>query len=143
MVEYGLSVLQGIYSEFRLGLSKGGQLKKYQEDVVMLDKGALEKRWKNSVGQSWNGLMQSRVDREQEEVEIKIEMLTRQLQDLDDIFLTHFSQSGCYFMTLSSSWSLVVLMYVEVLGKYANKMALIILDQETQTKYYKREFHMV
>jgi hypothetical protein len=122
-VEYGLSVLQGIYSEARLDLSEGGQLEKYREDVATLDKGGLEKRWKNSVGRSWNGLMQSGVDREQEEVDIEIEMLTGQLQDLDDIFLTHFSQSGRYFMTASSSWSSVVPMYVEALGKYADEMA--------------------
>jgi hypothetical protein len=55
--------------------------------------------------------MQSRVDREQEEVEIEIDMLTRQLQDLDNIFLTHFSQSGYYFMTsLSSCYPLTCLL---------------------------------
>ena len=56
-------------------------------------------------------------------MDIEIEMLTGQLQELDDIFVTHFSKGARFFMTLSPSWTSMLLMYVEALGKYADVMA--------------------
>jgi hypothetical protein len=54
-IKYGISVLQGLYSKN-------------------------EKQWKNIVVLVWNRITQSMANRDQEEMEIKVKMLTRQLQ---------------------------------------------------------------
>lgn len=122
-VEYGLSVLQGIFTENLLDIAEGGKLENYRAEILKGDEGAVEKRFKNEVVRSWNGIIQSAESKDREEIEIEIEMLTGQLQELDDIFVTHFSKGARFFMTSSSSWTSMIPMYVEALSKYADEMA--------------------
>jgi hypothetical protein len=122
-VKYGLSVLQGIFTENPLDIVEGGNLTNYCAELLKGDDGAAEKQFKNEVVRSWNGIIQSAESKDREEMEMEIQMLTDQLQELDDIFVTHFSKVVRFFMTSSTSWTSMIPMYVEALGKYADEMA--------------------
>ena len=115
MVEYGLAILQGIYSETWLDIAEDGNLKKYRQELLKTDEEEIEGPWKNSVIRSWNGIIQSGADKDREEMDIVVEMLTSELQELDEMFLMHFGKSGHFFMTL------LIPMYVEALDKYVDK----------------------
>ena len=122
-VEYGLAVLQGIYNENRLDIAEDSDLKKYHQELLKTDEEEIERPWKNSVIRSWNGIIQSGADKDREEMDIVVEMLTTELQELDEMFVTHFGKSGRFFMTSSSTWTSLIPMYVEALDKYADETA--------------------
>jgi hypothetical protein len=48
-VEYGLSVLQGLFSVNPLEIAKGGKLDAYQGDLLKLNEGAMDRPWRNDV----------------------------------------------------------------------------------------------
>jgi hypothetical protein len=121
-VEYGLSVLQGLFSVNPLEITEGGKLDAYQGDLSKLDEGAMDRQWRNHVVRTWNGIQQSMED-DAEETEVGMRLMTEQLSELDAIFVTHFSTSVRFFMTSSSSWTSLMPMYVEALGKYADEIA--------------------
>ena len=116
-------MLQGIYSENRLDIAEDGNLKKYRQELSKMDDEEVEGPWKNSVIRSWNGIIQSGADQDKEEMDIVVEMLTTELQELEEMFVTHFGKSGRFFMTSSSTWTSLIPMYVKALDKYADEMA--------------------
>ena len=88
----------------------------------MLDEAEIKERWKNNIIRSWNGIVCSGAEKEQEEVEIEIEMLTGQLDKLDEIFREHFEKVGKFFMMRSTSWMKVMPLYVKLLQVYADDL---------------------
>jgi hypothetical protein len=121
-VTYGLSLIQGLFSVTPLELAEGGHFQTYRTDIGKLDNEAMERTWKNRVGRSWNTIQQSVLE-DAEERQVARTLVTQQLQELDAIFVTHFSKCSRFFMTSSASWTSLMPMYVEALGKYADDMA--------------------
>jgi hypothetical protein len=77
-----------------LDITEGGKLATYRAELLKGDESAVEKRFKNAVVRLWNGILQSAGSKDREEMDIKIKMLTGQLQELDYIFDTHFSKGS-------------------------------------------------
>ena len=122
-VEYGLSVLQGLYGVNALEIAESRKLDRYREDLATMDDGTMERPWKNEVVRSWNGLLQSGGAEEREEREVEMTVMGEQLGELDQILITHFSKCGQSFMTSSTSWTGMMPIYIEALRKYADQMA--------------------
>jgi hypothetical protein len=116
-------MLQGIYTDTRLDMAESGQLAKYRADALKLDETEIEERWKNGVIRSWNGIVRSGAEKEQDELDIEIEMLSGQLEKLDEIFMEHFEKVGKFFLTTSTAWTKVMPLYAKSLQAYADDLS--------------------
>jgi len=90
-------------------------MEKYREER-QADKGKI---WANMVIRSWNTVKEKGKTRLTGE---ELEFLVGELDQINDVFMTHF-KDGSYFMMTTESWTSMWEQYVDVVEGYANNLA--------------------
>jgi hypothetical protein len=119
-IKYSLDMLKGLYSDTPCELGDEEEFLKYQAALKIHNENptkAFQRTWQTIVRRGWNGIVKP-----SDHVYAK-EIVMSQLNEMDRIFITHFSRVGSYFMTGHETWTSSWSGYTDAMERHAEAVA--------------------
>jgi hypothetical protein len=116
-VQYGLTLLHGLYSDTMCNMADSERYEQYLDDKRVKSYRQVANVWENKVLLAWNEILRP------EKATLATELLQSQLDAMDAVYLTFFEGQDSLFLTSATAWTDQWDEYISAAKDHADQVA--------------------